>query len=581
MAGPQIRMEPPHQSDAVIPPRSINQESSSARERMTTIVLDLSADRSAVKGWVEKNLPDESVQIISKSQLKWASRRDALRQVASLEPRQLVIFSSDIKVQSQIGPMILFGAFAGARRIIVADPDGGRIDRRRAGAFLIEGPRLLAEILFGYGFIIPATWALTLGIGALFGLRKIMRASLKRYERQSGTALYRALYLRATPVSSSAQVESGGMAAHTAGFTNGALELGHDLTVITSARAGFNDPRLDVTIMRPANSISATRALFELWNNLVFTGGAIKRVDASSKSFDFLYQRYSRFNWTGVVLSLMTGLPLLLEFNGSEVWVSRNWDPTGQLSLLGKMEALNLRAADVVFVVSEVERRNLIERGVPESKIRVNPNGVSIEEFRPHRGGAEIRRRLGIEDKIVIGFTGTFGPWHGAPVMARAAELAARGFNMHLIFVGDGDEREETEKIVREAGVSATFTGRVPREQVPDYLDACDILISPHKGGADGSDFFGSPTKLFEYMAMERPVIASRLGQPAEIIEDGESGILVESGSAEGLARAMKRLAGDGPLRARLGAAARATVAARYTWRHNAGRVFESIEEIT
>jgi glycosyltransferase involved in cell wall biosynthesis len=115
---------------------------------------------------------------------------------------------------------------------------------------------------------------------------------------------------------------------------------------------------------------------------------------------------------------------------------------------------------------------------------------------------------------------------------------------------------------------------------VPGFLDACDILVSPHVRGPDGSDFFGSPTKLFEYMAMARPVIASRLGQPADIIKDGQTGILVESGNAEDLAHAIKRLSRDEALRARLGTAAREAVAAQYTWRHNAGRVFQTIKEM-
>jgi glycosyltransferase involved in cell wall biosynthesis len=517
---------------------------------------------------------------MSKSELKWTSGLGALRLVSSLKPTCLVIFTSDIKVQSQIGPMLIFGALAGARRIIVADQNGGEVVRTRAGAILLEGPRLLAEILIGYGIIIPASWALTFALGAMLGFRKIVRASIEHPERDKERAASHALYLRATPVASSPKVETGGMVAHTTGFTRGALELGHQLTVIASASAGFRDARLDVNIARPSSAISATRALFEIWNNLAFTAAAIRRVGGSGEGFDFLYQRYSRFNWTGVAISILTGLPLVLEFNGSEVWVSRNWDPIGQLKLLERIEKLNLRAADLIFVVSEVERRSLIERGVPEEKIKVNPNGVSIEEFRPGRGGAEVRRELGVEDKIVVGFTGTFGPWHGAPVMAQAAARAAMESNIHLIFVGDGDERDETERIVRQSGVSATFAGRVPREEVAGYLDACDILVSPHVRGPDGSDFFGSPTKLFEYMAMARPVIASRLGQPSDIIKDGQTGILVDSGNAEALARAIKRLACDEALRARLGAAARHAVSAQYTWRHNAGRVFQSTKEM-
>ena len=93
----------------------------------------------------------------------------------------------------------------------------------------------------------------------------------------------------------------------------------------------------------------------------------------------------------------------------------------------------------------------------------------------------------------------------------------------------------------------------------------------------DGSEFFGSPTKLFEYLAMGKGIVASRLGQVGEVIIDGENGLLVEPGDADGLARAIERLAVDGELRSRLGAAARKTAIERYTWRHNAARVFDAI----
>jgi len=289
---------------------------------------------------------------------------------------------------------------------------------------------------------------------------------------------------------------------------------------------------------------------------------------------DFIYQRYSRFNFTGVMLSLVTGLPLALEFNGSEVWVSRHWDPIGQFRLLKRFEEINLRSADVIFVVSEIARRDLIAQGA--DRVVFNPNGVDTEKFQPGCGGSDVRRALGIEHEIVVGFVGTFGPWHGAPVLAEAAGLVTENVPCHFLFVGDGDERAAAERII-EAGpqrVRATFTGRISHHQVAAYLDACDILVSPHVESADGSSFFGSPTKLFEYMAMARPIVASRLGQIADVIQDRENGLLVDPGDVKALAQAIELLAADKSLGARLGAAARQTVAGRYTWQHNAARVF-------
>src|SRR5262249_54455770 len=140
---------------------------------------------------------------------------------------------------------------------------------------------------------------------------------------------------------------AGGMATHIAGFTAGTHAAGHKLRFISS---GSIDLPADVPIdiIAPSAALGATRALFELWNNMLFTVGATRLAGEPSHIADFIYQRYSRFNWTGVVLSLITGLPLALEFNGSEVWVARHWDPVGCLGLLRQFEKLNLLAADLI-----------------------------------------------------------------------------------------------------------------------------------------------------------------------------------------------------------------------------------------
>ena len=86
---------------------------------------------------------------------------------------------------------------------------------------------------------------------------------------------------------------------------------------------------------------------------------------------------------------------------------------------------------------------------------------------------------------------------------------------------------------------------------------------------------FGSPTKLFEYMAMGKAIVASRLGQIGEVLVDNETAVLVEPGSARELADAILRLSGSRDLRERLGAAARRAAIERHTWKQNAQRVID------
>jgi glycosyltransferase involved in cell wall biosynthesis len=570
------------------PDKSVKQ-SAGLRENL---LLDLSGDKPAALDWANHHLPADSFRLLDKAELKWQSKRAALARIRALKPRLFAFFTADLQVQSARRSMMLFAALCGAQRIVFADTNGREIRRTRAAVFIIESTRLALELFIGYVIIVPLSWLLTWLMRAVLVFRPVVRASRPRKTNEKAAHAHgvppeggtpcdpcTALYVRATlaPTMRGAAA-AGGMASHVAGFARGALALGHRLQFVTSGEINLAD-EVDVERIPPSTAISATRALFELCNNLSFTIKARRATRAVQSQLDFIYQRYSRFNWTGVALSLATGLPLALEFNGSEVWVARHWDPVGFIGLLKRFEGLNLRAADLIFVVSQVQRHNLIAAGVDRAHIVVNPNGVDVDAFRSACGGRELRLELGIEDKLVVGFTGTFGPWHGAPLMAEAA-TRIKDSRCHFLFIGDGDERTATESIIEAAGKKdrATFTGRVSHSHVATYLDACDILVSPHVPAADGSEFFGSPTKLFEYMAMARPVVASRLGQIASVIVDGENGLLVEPNDADALAQAIERLANDEALRQRLGATARQTVVEQYTWQHNAAHVFEAID---
>lgn len=552
-----------------------------ARCKGLVVLLDLSGNKDAAERWAADQIKDKEVVLLNKADLKWGSKREALARIRELAPSTFAVFTSDLNAQSTRGSIILFAALTGARRILLGDWAGKKISCRRAGAFAIEAPRLALELIFGYGLLVPLSWMLTVMLGAMLRFRKMARESGPRPRAARDGEPQTVLYLRGTLSASTltGAASAGGMASHIAGFTRGALALGHRLRFLATGDIGVQSPGVEIDILPLSPEISATRVLFELWNNLVFTARSLGHIRRHSETGEpaFIYQRYSRFNWTGVALSMATGLPLFLEYNGSEVWLGRHWDPIGQLWLLKRFEHLNHRAADLIFVVSDVERRNLIGAGVEPARIITNPNGVDADEFYPGCGGVEIRRELGIDDRVVVGFLGTFGPWHGAPVLAEAAIRVAKSANCHFLFIGDGDQRAMTEAYLQDAGKSetATFTGRIEHKRVRAYLDACDILVSPHVRSEDGSEFFGSPTKLFEYLAMARPVIASRLGQLADVIDDEKTGILVEPGDADALARNLERLANDALLRERLGSNARQKVIERYTWRHNAERVFK------
>src|SRR5206468_1927099 len=143
----------------------------------------------------------------------------------------------------------------------------------------------------------------------------------------------------------------------------------------------------------------------------------------------------------------------------------------------------SLAAATRIFTVSEVDRDALIASGIEPHRVIVNPNGVAAERF-ARGGGAAVRRRLGIpETDLIVGFLGTFGPWHGAPVLARAFSVAVRSLpQLRLLLMGDGVELETTRAELQAGGAEgrALFVGKVAPVDVPNFLDACDFLVSPH-----------------------------------------------------------------------------------------------------
>ena len=141
----------------------------------------------------------------------------------------------------------------------------------------------------------------------------------------------------------------------------------------------------------------------------------------AGRSPAFLYVRYGLNSFAGVALARDLGVPLVLEYNGSEIWVDRHWGRApARGALAEEIEDLCLAAANLIVVVSDPLRRELRGRGVPDARILVNPNGVDPDVFRPDVDASALRASLGLEGRRVVGFIGTFGPWHGTELLVEA-----------------------------------------------------------------------------------------------------------------------------------------------------------------
>jgi glycosyltransferase involved in cell wall biosynthesis len=451
------------------------------------------------------------------------------------------------------------------------------IDLRTGSVRSLPLSRYLAGALpFGCAQLVASA----VGIGAQRAMIPLANASPSATE--SSGELRSVLYLRPS-VGSSSSV--GGSVTHAHEVIRALGERGVEVdpvttdTQIAEAACSDPDPPCRWRVARTPRVLKALPASAGFGNDLALVRAALW----SARCTDVIYQRHARFSIAGALVARLTGKPFFLEYNGSEEFVGHYWTPTTLRGQLAACERAALTAATRIFVVSDVDRENLLGRGVEPERIIVNPNGVSIERFAAASGTA-IRRRLGLaETDFVIGFIGTFGPWHGAPLLARAFSMVAQKLpHAKLLLVGDGPQFDETQRQLVADGTKgqAILTGRVVPGEIPHYLDACDVLASPHVRLPEGVEFFGSPTKLFEYMAAGKAIIASDLGQIADVLDHGRTAWLVPPGDADALASAIHELAIAPELRRDLGVRARRQ-AEGHTWRQNAGRIIDTYQALT
>lgn len=308
---------------------------------------------------------------------------------------------------------------------------------------------------------------------------------------------------------------------------------------------------------------------------------------------DFIYHRYTGYTFFVAKIAKELRIPLILEFNGFGTWVMKYWGKSRNFfkefvkkyllaNIVKKIESYTLRNAFLIVAVSEPLKMGLLRMGIPEERIVVNPNGVDLEKFNPEvmksRKCKRLKQDLGIDgNKVVIGFCGTFGPWHGIPQLTEAIGRISseRISNIRFLLIGEGPLKSEMERQIGDCE-NVKFTGEVPYSEIQYYLAICDVLVSPHNPQINGREFFGSPTKLFEYMAMGKGIVASNLGQIGDILKDGESAVLVEPGLVGGLVDGMLKLVKNEDLRERLGGHAR-EIAANYTWEKNVKRLLQRL----
>ena len=237
-------------------------------------------------------------------------------------------------------------------------------------------------------------------------------------------------------------------------------------------------------------------------------------------------------------------------------------------------EHWGLTRADAVVVASRELARLVEGIGVPRDRIFYVPNGVRPLAGDGHHPQA-VRMLWELDDALVVLLYTRFFEFTLERVVEVLRRVVAQEPRAKLLIVGEGlfSEESELDDLLTDAGLAghAVFTSWVEFERLPDYFAAADVAIFPY------DDTLLNRTKcsakLTDLLTAGLPVVANAVGQNAEYIADGSSGLLVPPGDDAAFAGAVLRLLADADLRSRLGAAAARRMREGFDWQHLAAEV--------
>ncbi len=360
----------------------------------------------------------------------------------------------------------------------------------------------------------------------------------------------------------------------------GLQRLGHELCVVAPR------PRhpIDCTTVYSQLTLVQVPVLRRLGlRPLIFLAlsGCILLFQIVRKRPDVIVWFDSPGQWAPLLCHTLTRCPYVLFVNGlpdeevSGIW---QWQPL-RAWLQVTLKTAARRASAVVSICPEILDRMQKEWGIPLAQSAVIRNGVDVEEFQPIDCAAS-RRQLGLEPSgSYVGFVGGFFPWHHLDQLLDAIPGVLQSIpQARFLLVGDGGTRIELEAKARTMGIesSVQFVGRVPFQSVPGWIAACDVCVVLHK---PTRSYPGDSMKLWEYLACNRPVVATAGPGYGDFIEATGCGVAVKPDDCEDLSRQIVRLLRDGQGRTTMGARGRQAAMKDHTWEKRAEQLESIIKD--
>jgi glycosyltransferase involved in cell wall biosynthesis len=291
---------------------------------------------------------------------------------------------------------------------------------------------------------------------------------------------------------------------------------------------------------------------------------------------ELIYERYSLFNFCGVLAARLLRLPLVLEVNSPLALEQRRDGQIRAFRFAAWTERAICNMATRVIVVSTPLKQIMEDSGVDASKLVVMPNGVRLAAFQKESATEGIRETLGVSAKVVIGFVGWFRKWHGLETLVEAFHrggLSERG--AVLLMIGDGPATGDLKRAVEHYGIEndVIFTGAVPHDKVADLMQAVDIAVQP------AANEYCCPMKILEYMVLRKAIVAPLQPNIQELLPEEDQAELFTPGDAMSLGAALARLVVDEQRRKKLGEHAYdAIFTRRLLWTNNASAVTQMVE---
>ncbi len=316
-----------------------------------------------------------------------------------------------------------------------------------------------------------------------------------------------------------------------------------------------------------------------IWRNFAFFRDELQLLDRFRP--DVVLAVSSFANFSALAAARRRRLPLVLFAEAPLEYEYRLFYPQYYRYpwLSRGLEGLNVRGAHRVTCISEVLKGYLMRYEVPAVKLQVVPNGVDHLTFTPLPPDPEFVASLGLKDRLVIGYIGSFEFFSKVErFLALAQRIIATHPRVVFLFVGQGRVDDAIRQGAESLGLGPhfLFTGAMPHRLIPRLLSVMDLVISPYK---EDYLFYGSSMKLLEYMAAGKAILFPALGQIKEVVCDGYNGMLYEPGDHDTLAHRLLELIANDDLRRQLGAAARLTIENHWTWDIQGARLAHVLQQ--